>query len=117
MFSSVVHAYMNQNSHIPLVGASGAVSAVMGAYVALFPRHRVTSYFCPVWFFIRRVDVPAILVLGLYLLLNILSMTRTVGGIGPNVAFDAHIGGFIAGFLFAHLHKAMLITQNPAPTT
>lgn len=117
MFSSVVHAYMNQSSHIPLVGASGAVSAVMGAYVGLFPRHRVTSYFCPVWFFIRRVDVPAILVLGLYLLLNILSMTRTVGGIGPNVAFDAHIGGFIAGFLFAHLHKAMLITQNPAPTT
>ncbi|PKL46514.1 MAG: hypothetical protein CVV42_16230 [Candidatus Riflebacteria bacterium HGW-Riflebacteria-2] len=116
MFSSVLHAYLNQASHIPLVGASGAVSAVMGAYIVLFPRHRVTSYFCPVWFFIRRVDVPAVLVLGLYLVLNILSMTRTSGGIGPNVAFDAHIGGFVAGFMFAHLHKALLNVGNTAPT-
>ncbi len=115
MFSSFVHAYLNQQSYIPLVGASGAVSSVMGAYIALFPRHRVTSYFCPAWFFIRRVDVPAVLVLGLYLLLNILSMTRASDGIGPNVAFDAHIGGFVAGFLFAHLHKAVLTAGNSSP--
>jgi len=114
MFSSVVHAFMNQSSHIPLVGASGAVSAVMGAYIVLFPRHRVTSYFCPVWFFIRRLDVPAVLVLGLYLILNLLSMTRGSAGIGANVAFDAHIGGFIAGFIFAHIHKALLNTGNTA---
>lgn len=113
VFSSLVHAYLNSGSHIPLVGASGAVSAVMGAYIVLFPRHRVTSYFCPVWFFIRRLDVPAVLVLGLYLVLNLLSMTKT-GAMSANVAFDAHIGGFVAGFVFAHLHKNILGT-SPVP--
>lgn len=112
MFSSLVHAYMNSESHVPLVGASGAVSAVMGAYIVFFPRHRVTSYFCPIWFFIRRIDVPAVIVLGVYLLLNILSMTKASGPMGANVAFDAHIGGFIAGFLLAHLHKQVLGDKN-----
>ncbi len=112
MFSSMVHAYINSGSPIPLVGASGAVSAVMGAYIVLFPKHRVTSYFCPIWFFIRRIDVPAVLVLGLYFALNILSMTKSSGAMAGSVAFDAHIGGFVAGFVFAHLHKALMSAGN-----
>lgn len=114
MFSSLVHAYMNPESHIPLVGASGAVSAVMGAYIALFPKHRITSYFCPIWFFIRRIDVPAVLVLGLYFALNLLSMTKASGAMAGSVAFDAHIGGFVAGFIFAYLHKSLLSGTNKA---
>ncbi|MBU1109430.1 MAG: rhomboid family intramembrane serine protease [Candidatus Riflebacteria bacterium] len=105
VFSSLAHAYLNSASFTPLVGASGAVSAVMGAYIVLFPKHRITSYFCPAWFFIRRLDVPAVLVLGLYLALNILSMAKTGTA---NVAFDAHIGGFVAGFVFAHIHKTLV---------
>lgn len=111
IFSSLVHAYLNSSSFTPLVGASGAVSAVMGAYIVLFPRHRVTSYFCPVWFFIRRLDVPAVLVLGLYLALNVLSMTKS-GALGANVAFDAHIGGFVAGLVFANLHKNLIKSSS-----
>ncbi|HAE41241.1 MAG TPA: hypothetical protein DCG57_21805, partial [Candidatus Riflebacteria bacterium] len=71
-------------------------------------------YFCPVWFFIRRLDVPAVLVLGLYLVLNLLSMTKT-GAMSANVAFDAHIGGFVAGFVFAHLHKYILGAGQARP--
>jgi len=102
--SSLFHAVLRMDATVPLVGASGAVSAVMGAYVAFFPKNRITSYFCPVWFFIRRIDVPAVLILGLYLLTNLISMSQA-SLTGANVAFDAHIGGFIAGFAVAWLMK------------
>lgn len=102
--SGLFHAALRMESTIPLVGASGAVSAVMGAYVAFFPKNRITSYFCPVWFFIRRIDVPAFLILGLYLITNLISMSQS-SLTGANVAFDAHIGGFIAGFTVAWLMK------------
>jgi membrane associated rhomboid family serine protease len=95
VFAGLGHAVLRYDSALPLVGASGAVSAVMGAYVALFPANKVTTYFCPIWFFIRRIDVPAYVVLGMYLLTNLLSMTSSPHS---NVAFDAHIFGFIAGF-------------------
>lgn len=92
--SGIGHGLMKMGSVVPLIGASGAVSAVMGAYVVLFPANRITTYFCPIWFFIRRIDVPAYLVLGMYLLINLVAMTSSAHG---NVAFDAHIFGFIAG--------------------
>jgi membrane associated rhomboid family serine protease len=95
IFSGFGHALINSASRVPLIGASGAISAVMGAYVGLFPGNRITSYFCPIWFFIRRIDVPAYVVLGMYLLINFLSMTSFQHS---NTAFDAHIFGFLAGF-------------------
>lgn len=104
VFSSLAHALIQSGSTIPMVGASGAISGVMGAYLVLFPRNHITSYFCPIWFFIRRIDVPAIVVLGFYLLLNMLQMYQS-DRIGANVAFDAHIFGFIGGLLFASLLK------------
>lgn len=99
IFSSLFHAFLRPESVIPLIGASGAISAVMGAYVAFFPKNRVTSYFCPVWFFIRRIDVPAIVVLGFYLLTNLLAMSQA--GLSATTAFDAHISGFLVGFAIA----------------
>lgn len=104
VFSSLAHAVLQSDSTVPLVGASGAISGVMGAYLVLFPRNRITSYFCPVWFFIRRIDVSAIVVLGCYLLLNMLQMSQS-DKIGANVAFDAHIFGFLGGLMFATLLK------------
>ncbi len=102
--SSLAHAVLQSASGVPMIGASGAVSGVMGAYLKLFPRNKITSYFCPIWFFIRRIDVPAIVVLGCYLLLNMLQMSQS-GNIGANVAFDAHIFGFLAGIGLATLFK------------
>lgn len=104
IFSSLAHALLQSGSTVPLIGASGAVSGVMGAYLVLFPRNRITSYFCPVWFFIRRIDVPAIVVLGFYFLLNMLQMSQS-DKIGANIAFDAHIFGFIAGTGLATIFK------------
>lgn len=102
VLSSLGHALIRAESVVPLVGASGAISAVMGAYVMLFPSNRITTYFCPVWFFIRRIDVPAIVVLGMYLLLNFLSMASMTHS---NTAFDAHIFGFLAGLGFGYLFR------------
>lgn len=102
VLSSLGHALMRTEAIVPLVGASGAVSAVMGAYIVLFPANRITSYFCPIWFFIRRIDVPAFLVLGMYLLTNFLSMTASTHS---NTAFDAHIFGFLAGVGCGYLFR------------
>ncbi len=104
VFSSLAHALLNSGSGVPMIGASGAVSGVMGAYLMLFPRNKITSYFCPIWFFIRRIDVPALVVLGCYLLLNMLQMSQA-GTFGANVAFDAHIFGFLAGVGLATLFR------------
>jgi membrane associated rhomboid family serine protease len=86
----------------PLVGASGAISAVLGAYLVWFPRARVLSVVYLGLFF-QLVRVPALLVLGLFFVLQLLagvaalSAPASVGG----VAYFAHIGGFVAGALVA----------------
>jgi membrane associated rhomboid family serine protease len=86
----------------PLVGASGAISAVLGAYLVWFPRARVLSVVYLGLFF-QLVRVPAVLVLGLFFVLQLLagvaalSAPASVGG----VAYFAHIGGFVAGALVA----------------
>lgn len=96
----LLHALVASDSTLPLIGASGAVSGVLGAYVVLYPRHRITSYFCPIWFYIRRWDVPAWIVLGFYILLQLLAMRSAALAESP-VAFACHVGGFLAGCLAA----------------
>ncbi|MDP9481826.1 MAG: rhomboid family intramembrane serine protease [Chloroflexota bacterium] len=99
-------------SDIPLVGASGAIAAVLGAYFVLFPRARVLSIVFVVVFF-QLIEVPAVLVLGLWFLLQVidglasLGATEIVGG----VAIFAHIGGFVAGMLLGLLVRL----RNPRP--
>ncbi len=80
-------------SNIPLIGASGAVAGVLGAYLLLFPQARILTLFW-LFFFIRIIKVPAIIFLGLWFLLQIM-----YAGIGEGVAWFAHIGGFIAGMV------------------
>ncbi len=83
------------NSLAPSLGASGAISAVMGGYILLFPSKRITVLF--IIFFIR---VPAFIVLGLWILLQVASGTGYLGGTEvTGVAYAAHIGGFFAGIL------------------
>ena len=79
-------------SEIPMVGASGAIAAVLGAYLVLYPRHRVVVLVI-FFFFIQLVRVPAILVLGVWFLFQVLGAGST------SVAWMAHIGGFVAGLL------------------
>jgi membrane associated rhomboid family serine protease len=99
--ASGAHILTNPNSQIPTVGASGAIAAVLGAYLILYPRSRVLTLI-PLGFFLRLTMVPAMLVLGLWFVLQLFQGVLALGG--PDVggiAFWAHIGGFAAGLILA----------------
>lgn len=102
----LLHLGLHTDSEAPLIGASGAVSGLMGAYIVLFPGNRITSYFCPVWFYIRRIDVPAWIVLGFFLLLQSFALWNS-DIMASRVAFDAHIGGFVVGMLSGVIVRAI----------
>ncbi len=93
---------MDPTSKVPLVGASGAIAAVLGAYLVLFPHARVLSLVL-VGFFYQLVAVPAVLVLGFWFVLQLVNGALSLGmpAAGGGVAFFAHIGGFIVGALLA----------------
>jgi membrane associated rhomboid family serine protease len=83
-------------SKIPMVGASGAISGVLGAYLFLFPHARVLTLI-PLGFFYRLVEVPALIVLGFWIIVQVLNGVGTLGVQVGGVAWFAHIGGFVAG--------------------
>jgi membrane associated rhomboid family serine protease len=87
----------NPASVIPMVGASGAISGVMGGYLILYPRVRVYAL-VPVFVFITSVALPAWVMLGYWFLIQFVSGLASSGNVG-GVAFWAHIGGFVAGVL------------------
>jgi membrane associated rhomboid family serine protease len=91
--SGLMHVLFNLNSPLPAIGASGAISGVMGAYILLFPRNRILTFF-----FIFLIPVPAFLILGYWFVLQFLEGVGTVGGrASGGVAWWAHIGGFLLG--------------------
>ncbi len=88
--------YMGQDPLVPSLGASGAISGVMGGYILLFPRRRVRIWL----FFIFTISVPAVLALGFWILFQIITSAGILGGAETGgVAYTAHIGGFFAGLL------------------
>jgi membrane associated rhomboid family serine protease len=95
--AAFAHAFMNRASMIPMIGASGAVSGVLGAYLLLFPKARVMTLIM-FGFYVRTVAVPAMAVLGLWFVLQILNAMIAGGGAG-GVAWYAHLAGFVAGML------------------
>jgi membrane associated rhomboid family serine protease len=98
------HAITDPNSTMPMVGASGAISGVLGAYLLLFPRAQVLILI-PLGIFTRMMYVPAAVVLGLWFLMQVLSGGMSLGRSGGGVAFFAHVGGFIAGMALIGLFK------------
>ncbi len=85
---------------VPMVGASGAIAGVLAAYMYFFPRARVLTL-VPIFFLIRLIYVPAYFFIGLWFALQLFS--GFFGGAGAGVAFFAHIGGFVAGFVLVRL--------------
>lgn len=83
-------------SMVPMLGASGAIAGVLGGYLVLFPRARVLTF---VPWFLGTVAVPALLYLGFWFLLQLVSGMMTLGQGQGGVAFFAHAGGFVAGLL------------------
>jgi membrane associated rhomboid family serine protease len=89
------------DSVVPMVGASGAIAGVMGAYFVLYPKSRIVTLI-PLFFFFQVIEVPAILFLGIWFVMQFLSgvgsiVTTAGGGPSGGVAFWAHVAGFVAG--------------------
>lgn len=101
--AALAQAVPDPNSEIPMVGASGAISGVLGAYVLLHPHARVLVV-VPLGFVMQTMRLPAGLVLALWFGLQLFSNLMTPAGQG-GVAFRAHIGGFIAGMLLVPIFK------------
>jgi membrane associated rhomboid family serine protease len=99
--AGLTHIAFNYHSHLPAIGASGAISGVMGAYIVLEPRNRILTLI-----FIFLVRVPAMVVLGLWFAIQFLSGISTLGtSMNGGVAVWAHIGGFLLGALIALVAK------------
>ena len=101
VLAALSHAVTDPSSPIPMVGASGAISGVLGAYLLLFPRAHVLV-FLPMFGLTR---VAAGIVLGMWFVTQLFSGGMSVGTAGGGVAFFAHIGGFVAGMALIGLFK------------
>lgn len=97
--SIIIQIVTMPSAELPIIGASGAIAGVMGAYFLRFPRTRVITLIIVI-FFIRIVRIPAVVFLGLWLIFQILIGAPTLGSTQGGVAHFAHIGGFICGMIF-----------------
>jgi len=97
--AGLLHVLFNLGSPIPALGASGAISAVMGAYMVLYPRERILTLV-----FIFVVPIPAVFILGYWFLLQFLAGIDALGTSAKGgVAVWAHVGGFLLGVLLTQL--------------
>jgi membrane associated rhomboid family serine protease len=107
-------AALSPNSQVPLIGASGAIAGILGAYMVLFPRARVLTL---IWiiFIIRLIWLPAVFLLGYWFVIQLIMGASTIGeSNGGGVAWFAHIGGFGFGWLVIRLFRRS--TKNPYTT-
>ncbi|HEU4699006.1 MAG TPA: rhomboid family intramembrane serine protease [Gemmatimonadales bacterium] len=111
LVAAATQVFAEPASPIPMVGASGAISGVMGAYIVLYPRVRVHMLVF-LFVFITRIAVPAYLMLGYWFLLQLLGGTSALGGEGGGTAFWAHAGGFLAGALLIAFFKDPVLVQQ-----
>jgi membrane associated rhomboid family serine protease len=100
--AALLQVVFDPGSVIPMVGASGAISGVMGAYLVLYPRIRVFT-FVPLGFFMTSVALPAWVMLIYWAFLQLVGGFTSIGGKEGGVAFWAHIGGFVAGVVLVKL--------------
>lgn len=105
VLASMAHIFFAPNSRVPSLGASGAIAGVLGAYLVLFPRQNVRVYQLGM-----IVNVPALIVIGLWGVLQFIGGFGSLGNVGESggVAYMAHVGGFVAGLLLVFLFR------NPA---
>jgi membrane associated rhomboid family serine protease len=101
--AALAQALPNPDSTLPMIGASGAISGVLGAYLLLFPHARVLVLI-PLGFYSRLASLPAMAVLGFWFVLQLISSALADPRAG-GIAFGAHIGGFIAGMVLLPLFK------------
>ena len=108
--AALAQVVISPDSQVPLIGASGAIAGTLGAYIVLYPRARVLT--AVIFFFITLVEIPAVVVLGLWFVLQAFSGIGQLGtDVSGGVAFFAHIGGFVFGALIALLYRS----RRPEP--
>lgn len=103
--AGLVHVLLNPASRVPTIGASGAIAGVMGAYMAKFPHSRILTL-VPIFIFIQLIEIPAVLILAYWFLLQIFSGVGEIGHSNVSqggVAWFAHIGGFVAGYVLVRI--------------
>jgi membrane associated rhomboid family serine protease len=108
--ASLAHVYFNVSSDVPAVGASGAISGIMGAYVLLYPNVRVRTWVPPFFFF----DVRALFFLGYWFVLQLVMASAEFGaevGEGSGVAVWAHVGGFVVGLALVKVFENRALTE------
>jgi membrane associated rhomboid family serine protease len=109
VFASLCHWFSDPASGVPVIGASGAVAAILGAYAITWPLARIRCIVILV-VLVTMIELPALVVLGFWFLTQILEASRqTQLGVDGGVAFWAHVGGFLAGMI------AMPLLRGPAP--
>ena len=112
--ATLLHGVLNTQSAVPTIGASGAISGVLGAYMLLFPKARVLTLI-PLGFYVQLRELPALFVLGLWFVMQFLSGVVSIGvhaEQAAGVAWWAHIGGFVAGMILVKL-----LVRRPVPRT
>jgi len=102
LVAGLAQVFSNPESTVPMIGASGAVAGVLGAYLLLFPGARILTLFF-IFIFIKFVRLPALVVLGFWFFIQLLGVW---GGSISNVAFFAHVGGFIAGLILVKIFQS-----------
>ena len=111
--AALTQAFSSYGSHVPMVGASGAIAGVLGAYLLLYPSANVHVF---VWIliFFRIVNIPAWILLGLWFAMQLLSGLARPSGT-PGVAFWAHVGGFVSGIVLVMLlrPRGLALMQPP----
>ena len=109
--SGLSHLVLNFNSNVPTIGASGAIAGVMGAYFILHPRARILTLI-PIFFIPYFLEIPAYFFLGFWFLLQFINAAGSSGQAG-GVAWWAHIGGFVFGFIFLKIFLALPGASRP----
>ncbi len=103
---------VDPSSKIPMIGASGAIAGVLGAYLSLYPRARIVTLI-PIFVFIQIAQLPAFVVILLWFVLQVLQGLGALGMEGGGTAWWAHIGGFVVGFVLIRLFVKRGHTRSP----
>ena len=103
--AGLTQVWTDPQSTVPMVGASGAIAATLGAYLILFPRARITSLVF-LGFFYQLIDVPAVIVLAFWFVLQLIDGLVSLGA-DVDIAFFAHIGGFVFGVVVAFVVRTV----------
>ena len=108
IFAGLCQALIDVNSEIPMIGASGAISGILGAYLILFPKKEIKVFF---WFFIfiKIFRIPAMYVIGCWIFIQFFSLNNSEES---NIAYLAHIGGFIFGIILIFMFRKNISNQS-----